>query len=124
MHKHRRTAREETAMLYVERNDQGEIIAVRKSQNLPQDEFKPAIDGEIIDFLGKNSPKDSIFHLLASMDMEIIRILEDLIDLLVGKNLIMFSELPQKAQEKLLCRKQIRNHISKNAIIFDDSDIL
>ncbi len=112
-------------MLYVERNDQGEIVAVRKSQNLPQDEIKTAIDDEILEFLGKNSSKDSIFHLLASMDMEIVRILEDLIDLLVGKNLIMFSELPQKAQEKLLCRKQIRNHIVKNAIILDDdSDIL
>lgn len=111
-------------MLYVERNDQGEIISVRRNTCDSGAETKAGIDNEILQFLGRNSSKDSMFHLLVEMDTDVIRILEDLVDILVNKNIIMFSELPQEAQEKLLCRKQLRKSINNGDIIIEDEDIL
>lgn len=111
-------------MLYVERNQEGEIISVRRDADGPGMEPKQAVDVEILGFLSKNGSQDSILHLLSTMDIGVIRILEDLIDLLVDKNIIMFSELPEEAQEKLRNRKQLRQQIGKASIIIEDSDIL
>ncbi len=111
-------------MLYVERNQEGEIISVRRDGGEPGMEAKQAVDNEILEFLSKNGSQDSILHLLSTLDAGVIRILEDLIDLLVDKNIIMFSELPEEAQEKLRSRKKLRRQIGKASVIIEDSDIL
>lgn len=111
-------------MLYVERNQEGEIISVRRDAGEPGMEPKQAVDSEILEFLSKNGSQDSILHLLSTLDTGVIRILEDLIDLLVDKNVIMFSELPEEAQEKLRSRKQLRRQIGKTSVIIEDSDVL
>jgi acyl-coenzyme A synthetase/AMP-(fatty) acid ligase len=54
------------------------------------------------------------------MDAGAIRILEDLIDLLVKKNIFMFTELPKDAQMKIQERRQLRQKIGKETIIVDD----
>lgn len=114
----------ETGMLYVERNTEGEIISVRRDPDGPEMEQKQAVDDELLMFLSKNGSKDSILHLLSTMDVSIIRILEDLIDLLVDKNIIMFSDLPEQAQEKLRGRKHLRQQMGKATLIIEDSDVL
>lgn len=112
-------------MLYVERNEQGEIVSVRrKDGDTPDFEAKQAVDEEILDFLCKNSAEDSIFHLLDETDLGLVRVLEDLIDLLVNKNLIMFSELPVQAQKKLLSRQHMREKIAGGSLIISDEDVL
>ena len=111
-------------MLYVERNQEGEIISVRRDAGEPGMEQKQAVDNEILEFLSKNGSQDSILHLLSTLDTGVIRILEDLIDLLVDKNIIMFSEFPEEAQEKLRSRKKLRRRIGKESVIIEDSDIL
>lgn len=115
---------EETGMLYVERNSDGEIISVRRDPGGSEMEQKQSIDDEILMFLSKNGSKDSILHLLSKMDVSIIRILEDLIDLLVDKNIIMFSELPEQAREKLRNRKHLRDRMGRATLIVEDSDVL
>jgi len=50
----------------------------------------------------------------------LIRLLEDLINLLTKKNIILFTELPEKAQEKIIEREQIRGKISSQNIIVED----
>lgn len=114
----------EMAVLYVERNINGEIISIRKDEEIPGLEKKLTVDNEILEFLGKTASQDSILQLLARMDTEIVRILEDLIDLLVKKNVIMFTELPDEAQEKLHGRRQIRQQINKESLLIDDTDVL
>ena len=50
---------------------------------------------------------------LASTDNEIIRGVEDLIDLLIAKNVIAENDLPQKLKEKLDNRKVLRSQINE-----------
>ena len=46
--------------------------------------------------------------------------LEDLVDLLIDKKLILFTELPPAAQEKLRGRKQIRQKLDSADLMVDD----
>lgn len=107
-------------MFYVERNQRGEIIAVRRNAETPEMEFKPSVDDEILEFLGHENSNDALLHLLASTDTGVMRILEDLINLLIHKNIIMSTELPEDAQIKLRQRQQMRQRIGKESIIVDD----
>lgn len=45
---------------------------------------------------------------LQQSDAEVVRVLDDLIELLIDKGVIQFTELPIEAQQKLLNRSQLR----------------
>jgi hypothetical protein len=107
-------------MFYVERDEKGEIVAVRRDANMPGMESKQSVDDEIFEFLGREEMNDSLIRILASTDVGVMRILEDLINLLVNKNIIMSTELPEDAQIKLRQRQQMRQRISKETFIVDD----
>jgi hypothetical protein len=47
-------------------------------------------------------------ELLSQSDTAIARVLEDLIDVLITRGVIQFTDLPDAAQDKLLSRRQTR----------------
>jgi hypothetical protein len=107
-------------MLYVERNAEGRIVALHKQADKAGFEQKMSIDEEVIAFLEGDSKVEALIHALTATDNDLLRILEDLIDLLVKKNIIMYTELPDKAQKKLQLRRHFRQNIAKSSIIVDD----
>jgi hypothetical protein len=57
---------------------------------------------------------------MAMSDLGAVRILEDLIDVLIRKNIIQFTELPEHAQQRIRERKQLREKIvSQNLLVHD-----
>ena len=107
-------------MFYVERNQNGEIVTLRREADKPGMEGKQSIDDEILEFLGSKEQSDHLHQILASSDVAVMRILEDLVDLLIKKNLIMFTELPVDAQIKLQDRRQMRQKIRKETLMVED----
>jgi hypothetical protein len=107
-------------MLYVERDGEGAIIAMHGSPKPNASEEKSIVDEEILDFLNKTVSADSRKLLLSLSDMGIIRLLEDLIDLLIHKNVIFYTELPEQAQEKIRERKRLRETITPQTLTVDD----
>lgn len=65
---------------------------------------------------------DQLKLTLSGTDNDMVRVIDDLVDLLISKQLLMFTELPQPVQSKLLTRKQLREHFSvlQNLINEDD----
>lgn len=60
---------------------------------------------------------------LASSDSDLIRVLEDLIDILIKNGTIRMTDLPPKALEKLSARKQVRKNLHNSLnLINDDED--
>lgn len=59
---------------------------------------------------------------LVSADMNLVRVLEDLIHLLTEKGIIQFTELPIAAQEKLLSKATLRSNLNKLDLISEDPD--
>ena len=61
----------------------------------------------------------------SSSDTETIRVIEDLVDLLIEKKLILLTDLPAAAQKKLSERRQIRGDLGVlGNVIVDEEDIL
>jgi hypothetical protein len=111
-------------MIYVERNDAGEIIALHKRSTNSATEQKQLSDPEVIAFLESNHDAGPIKTLLSATDPGMIRVIDDLVDVLVTKKIIKFTDLPDEAQQKLFNRKKVRSDLSKDTIIMDDEGIL
>ncbi|MEW6695337.1 MAG: hypothetical protein AB1371_10405 [Pseudomonadota bacterium] len=59
-------------------------------------------------------------HHLARTDTELARITEDLIDILIARGVIQFTDFPAEAQAKLLQRRQSRAALSRRLQLLDD----
>ena len=107
-------------MLYVERANDGEIIALHSNPDQNNSEQKSLVDEEVVNFLNKSTDSESWKLLLSLTDSGTIRILEDLIDLLSRKNVISFTELPEQAQERILERKSLREKMASTDLLVND----
>ncbi|SFN25030.1 hypothetical protein SAMN05660284_01022 [Formivibrio citricus] len=106
-------------MPYVRRNSEGQITALFHHSEPDAQEFLPQHSPEIARFLGV--PADS--RLFTGLDEELIRVVEDLIDVLITKNILRLTDLPLPAQEKLLSRKRLRQELAQpQSTSFLDSD--
>ncbi|MES9817445.1 MAG: hypothetical protein ACH255_00025 [Candidatus Thiodiazotropha sp.] len=112
-------------MLYAKRDNDGNIINLSDTPSSGADEEVSATDDEVIGFIFNNSSTTLSKKLLSETDAGMIRIVEDLIALLIQKNLIMFTDLPNAAQQKILMRNQIRSVFqSGDPLLVDDDELL
>jgi len=107
-------------MLYIERNEDGTIRAIHQNPTGKTVEQKSLMDEEVLAFLGKDSKLESWIHLLSLSDVSIIRIIEGLVEVLVKKNVIMLTDLPQEARNKLNERRKVREKMDSNQLLVDD----
>ncbi|MFZ2391813.1 MAG: hypothetical protein WAW68_05145 [Rhodoferax sp.] len=62
---------------------------------------------------------------LSQTDTSLVRVLEDLIDVLITRGVIQFTDLPEAAQAKLLERRETRASLNNRLQLLpadDDSD--
>lgn len=104
-------------MLYIERGEDGRIVALHKSPVTPATEQKPLMDEEVLAFLNETGAWGEA---LAFSDAATVRVIEDLIDLLVRKNVINFTELPEQAQQRIKTRQSLREKISASDLLVHD----
>lgn len=104
-------------MPYVERNAAGDIVAVSVTEDAIHRHLVDAEDPQLRVFLHKLSATPG----LAETDLHMVRVLEDLIDLLVERAVIRFTDLPPAAQEKLSARRSARASM-RSLHLLDDAD--
>ena len=112
-------------MPYIKRDASGGITGVFDLPESGVSEQVPPDDPDLTRFLverGLSSP-DTAREVLAESDMKMIRLVDDLIDLLIDKNLIRFTDLPSAAGEKYLQRQVARKRLQTNLVVGED-DIL
>ena len=112
-------------ILWCRRNTKGHIVALTRQLFTVQEdqaggwEFVQADDAEVKAFLLDISAQANP---LSQSDVELSRVLEDLIDVLINRGLIQFTDLPEAAQTKLLNRRQTRaQYASRLNLLPDDS---
>ncbi|MGQ0709687.1 MAG: hypothetical protein ACT4NV_08045 [Rhodoferax sp.] len=107
-------------MPYVLRDARGVITTVlaQAPEHGPV-EFVAGDAPELLAFLGLSGRED-----FSRLDQDFIRVIEDLLDLLIHKNIIRLTDLPPEAQHKLLSRKGARERIRDESGLLDDSDLL
>ena len=107
-------------MLFVERDAAGAIVALRKGEDGSGKEPVSLLDEEVLFFLKTIEDMEPLTHLLMSSDTAMVRVLDDLIDLLIAKKVILFTELPLAAREKILGRKQLRARMAGDHLLVED----
>ena len=99
-------------MLYALRNSEGRITGLSETLQ----DGAEAVDlknPDVLAFLSLNNGEMTPDAYLDNSDTEIARIVEDLVELMVSRNLIIFTDLPDAAQRKLLTRKLARKLIDQ-----------
>jgi hypothetical protein len=112
-------------MPYVTRNDAGRITGLFEHAELGASEELSPDDPEVVRFLeeqGLTTP-ESIRQVLAESDIKMVRLVDDLIDLLIEKGVIKFTDLPPAAGEKYLQRQVARKRLQGDLVVGEE-DIL
>lgn len=114
-------------MPYINRDQNNQIIALYTEPPFEGAEHLPTHHDDIIAFLNSHQDGDNNqpLHFLTNSDYELVRVLEDLIELLIDKNQILFTELPAQAQKKLVQRRGARQNLQESdSLMINEDDIL
>ncbi|MCL2892704.1 tryptophan synthase subunit beta [Brenneria tiliae] len=111
-------------MFYIQRNGNGHLIRIEKRPF-------PEMNGELAEdstealawYESHQTALDGLQQLRQS-DLEMVRVLEDLIQVLINKGVISITDFPPAAQLKLIGRAQAREALNGglNKLIGDDED--
>lgn len=109
-------------MTYILKNTQGNIVAVSAVENLGQGwELLKGETKEYLDFLESSIKEQAPFR---ESDIQLARVLEDLISILIERNLIQFTDFPAAAQKRLIDRQTMRKKTQLSSILDDSQDII
>lgn len=114
----------EANMPYIKRNLDGSIDSLSLSLNDEHPEYISATNHELVEFLSFNDETEISKSALVESDSDIARVTEDLVYLLINKNIILFTELPQAVQAKLLGREKLRSNLTDTTDNFLHDDEL
>ena len=109
-------------MPYVVRDKNGCVISVIATPGSAEDGRLKASDDEIEDLMEDDSATKELQEVLVASDLSFVRVLEDLISVLLDKEILMLTDLPEAAQEKILERKHIRRKISDLSRLVADEE--
>jgi len=110
-------------MPYIKRGPDGRICAMfAESQQQTDEEFLAPNHPDVADFMltAPGDAADQNFPLAA--DLRMIRVIEDLIDLLIAKDVFVFTDLPLAVQQKILAQKSHREKLfgGNSSLVVDD----
>ncbi len=111
-------------MPFVARDKDGHISAVHEEPTADAAEEVGADAPELRDYLAGLEQEGELKESLVASDAEMARVIEDLIETLISKNVIMLTDLPRAAQEKILLRRRLREHMSEMIGLVGDDDVL
>jgi len=100
------SSRAQKPMFHVLRNAEGAIESISRHAQ-PGSELLAEDHPEVQRFI-RGTTTAPAFN---EADAEFVRVLEDLIDTLIMKNVIQHTDLPAAAQRKMLIRKGLRNRL-------------
>jgi hypothetical protein len=104
-------------MVYILKDGTGKIVAASMVE-IQADGWLdvPDSDEDYLSFLETQLSAQSVFR---KSDIELARVLEDLISLLIDRDVINFTDFPEAAQKRLIQRQGLRMK-SKQLYLLDD----
>ncbi len=99
-------------MPFIRRDTTGSIVEAREAPTDEVIEFLEADDPEIVRFLSRNGGAAQIRERLSVSDSDMIRVIEDVIEVLIRKGVIEVSDLPDAVHAKLTRRRELRKTMS------------
>ena len=109
-------------MFHVQRNAQGQLIRVEAAAFDGAQETLAADAQEIQAWFANQDVESSLLQLKQS-DLDMIRVLDDLVQVLMDKGVLRITDLPPAAQSKLLSRTQARVALGGLNRLIDDDEV-
>ncbi|MCV6613408.1 MAG: hypothetical protein OIF35_00420 [Cellvibrionaceae bacterium] len=111
-------------MPYIQRDLNGKISALSVKSGPEFTEYLSPTHPDLVTFLATSHDTSHSLAALEESDMEFVRITEDLVNTLVEKSVILFTDLPQAVQQKLLAREKLREQIQgeRNESFMDEGE--
>ncbi|MNV95727.1 hypothetical protein D3C71_1906530 [compost metagenome] len=81
----------------------------------------PVMDEQVQAWLTREELRTRLSRLKDS-DLELIRVLEDLVSVLVERGVIRYTDLPEAAQRKLQARAEVRSSLGCLSGLLGDED--
>ena len=98
-------------MPFVSRDKTGTITSLFDRPNELATEELSSAHPDVADFLKRTSDPSSLQDNLSGSDTNMGRVLEDLIECLIDKRVILLTDLPPAALEKISYRRQLRGKL-------------
>ncbi|MFT3858330.1 MAG: hypothetical protein QM742_12805 [Aquabacterium sp.] len=98
-------------MYYVLRDASGQISSLHRDPVIGA-QVLPADHPEVRQFMGDGNESRQY----ATLDAGFLRVLEDLIDALIRRNVLCITDLPMEAQLKLFDRKHFREGVQSHSL--------
>lgn len=109
-------------MPYVVRDKNGCVVSVIATPGQSDESRLEAPESALRKLLSNDTMTKDLQEVLIASDLSFVRVLEDLIGVLLDKEILMLTDLPEAAQEKILERKHIRRKISDLCGLVSDDD--
>lgn len=100
-------------MPYVLRDATGAVASLHR-EPVTGSAWLADADADVQAFVGRvDAPPPADF---GRLDADFVRVIEDVIDTLILRNVISITDLPREAQAKLLARKSLRERLGGRAL--------
>jgi hypothetical protein len=103
-------------MPFVMRDGTGQVMAIYREMSAGAEEYLPPSHPAVQGFVQQNMAQLPLGNVekpaMLQSDLDMIRVYEDLTDILLTKNLVMLTDFPPAAQDKLMRRKRLRSSLS------------
>jgi len=110
----------------VMRDGSGQVMAIYREMAAGAEEYLPpnhaAVQGFLQQHAGSQPQAHSDKPSMLQSDLDMIRVYEDLTDILLSKNVVMLTDFPPAAQDKLMRRKRLRSSLSPITELLDGAD--
>jgi hypothetical protein len=107
-------------MPYIRRNANAKIIELCNNPSAEAIEYLDPAEPEVQSYIEHTQRNSRVKQDLLSTDLETVRVLEDLIEVLLSKGVITAADIPDSAREKLDRRKQLRAVLRESPLVSDD----
>lgn len=107
----------DAGVVYVRRDASGQIVSISREANAEHVEGCAADRPDVALFIQRLTPLRSA---MLESDLSLIRALEDLIDVLIRKDVLRLTDLPDSVQAKLLSRRRLRGSLNSLRLLGDE----
>jgi hypothetical protein len=108
-------------LVYVRRDASGQIVSISREAAPDHGECCAVDRPDVALFIQRLSPRQAA---MLESDLSLIRALEDLIDVLIRKDVLRLTDLPDSVQAKLLSRRRLRGSLNSLQLLGDDEEML
>ena len=109
-------------MPFVRRDADGKVEAVFMTSEQSASEELPEGHPELLELFGIDAKTIIEGDEWLQADLSLARVTEDLVEVLIGKGVIAFTDLPVHAQEKLIGRQGLRSEMSYVEALFGSDE--